>query len=276
MFFSAYFRKYCHAKFQENSPIRAEMFHADGRTDRHAWRCWQSLCTIFRTHPKTQLYVLLSRCQSMHNFPRSVSVQFSPDPRYRQPPQTSNSLQYRSTALCCTQQQHICVCHRSAPSHAVCTHCWQRTVPSSNSCADQRAGTSVLQRCLPAGIFGEVEHLDSQLLWRVIVKGWQQETTRNRRTGALSGVTHWTAHTAWCPGGWMEGQRHMTSHTWQLSRQSPGAHKYSAPCGPGDCILYSGAYHLWVLSAEPGSCHPLGAWNFKLAPAFMENLCTLV
>ena len=31
---------------------------------------------------------------------------------------------------------------------------------------------------------------------------------------------------------------------------------------------------LWVLSAEVGSCHSLGASNFKLAPTFMENLCT--
>ena len=31
---------------------------------------------------------------------------------------------------------------------------------------------------------------------------------------------------------------------------------------------------LWVLSAELGSCHSLGASNFKLAPTFMENLCT--
>ena len=25
---------------------------------------------------------------------------------------------------------------------------------------------------------------------------------------------------------------------------------------------------------EPGSCHTPGAWNFKLAATFMENLCT--
>jgi len=29
-----------------------------------------------------------------------------------------------------------------------------------------------------------------------------------------------------------------------------------------------------VLGAEPGSCHSPGAWNFKLAPTFMVNLCT--
>jgi hypothetical protein len=31
---------------------------------------------------------------------------------------------------------------------------------------------------------------------------------------------------------------------------------------------------LWVLSAKPGSCHSPGAWNVKLPPTFMENLCT--
>ena len=28
------------------------------------------------------------------------------------------------------------------------------------------------------------------------------------------------------------------------------------------------------MSAEPGSCYSPGAWNFKLAATFMENLCT--
>jgi hypothetical protein len=28
---------------------------------------------------------------------------------------------------------------------------------------------------------------------------------------------------------------------------------------------------LWVLGAEPGSCHSPGAWNFTLAPKFLEN-----
>jgi len=83
-------------------------------------------------------------------------------------------------------------------------------------------------------------------------------------------------HTAWGPGGCKEGARDMTSHTWQLSRQTPGAHKYSAPGGPGNWTLYGGAYYLWVLSAESGSCHSPGTWNFKLAPTFTENLCTLV
>jgi len=31
---------------------------------------------------------------------------------------------------------------------------------------------------------------------------------------------------------------------------------------------------LWVLGVELGSCHSPGASNFKLAPTFMENLCT--
>jgi len=31
---------------------------------------------------------------------------------------------------------------------------------------------------------------------------------------------------------------------------------------------------LWFLGAELGSCHSTGASNFKLAPTFMENLCT--
>ena len=31
---------------------------------------------------------------------------------------------------------------------------------------------------------------------------------------------------------------------------------------------------LLVLGAELGSCHSIGDRNFKLAPTFMENLCT--
>jgi len=31
---------------------------------------------------------------------------------------------------------------------------------------------------------------------------------------------------------------------------------------------------LWVLGAERGSCHSPGASNYKLAPTFIENLCT--
>ena len=68
-------------------------------------------------------------------------------------------------------------------------------------------------------------------------------------------------------------QREIWCHTLdQLSRQTPWAHKYSAPGGPGDWTLYGGAYHLRVLTAEPGSCHLPGAWNFKLDPKFTENM----
>jgi len=84
----------------------------------------------------------------------------------------------------------------------------------------------------------------------------------------------------------MDRARDMTSHTWQLARQTPQAHKYSAPDGPGDWILYGGAYRLWVLSAEPGSCHSPGTWSFKLASniygksvhlgvaSFLKDCCT--
>jgi hypothetical protein len=94
---------------------------------------------------------------------------------------------------------------------------------------------------------------------------------------AVWGGFQWTAinlpHTFLCPGGCNEGAWNVTSHTW-TTLTTPGAHKYSAPGGRGDWILYSGAYHLWVLSAEPGSCYSTGTWNFKVAATCMENLCT--
>jgi hypothetical protein len=70
-------------------------------------------------------------------------------------------------------------------------------------------------------------------------------------------------------------EHEMWRHTLeQLSRQTRGAHKYSAPGGRDKWTLYGGAYHLWVLSAERGSCHSPGTWNFKVAATFTENLRT--
>jgi hypothetical protein len=37
-------------------PVAAELFQADGQTDRHTWRRQQSLFDIFRTHLKTGRY----------------------------------------------------------------------------------------------------------------------------------------------------------------------------------------------------------------------------
>jgi hypothetical protein len=60
----------------------------------------------------------------------------------------------------------------------------------------------------------------------------------------------------------------------QLSRQTPGVHKYSMLGGPGVWTQYGGTYHLCILGVEPGSCHLPGTWNFKLDPKFIENLLT--
>ena len=139
--------------FKKISPQGAELFHADVQTDRNAWRCWQSLCAIFRTHLNTQLYVLISRFQSMYNFPLLVCVQSVPDACYRQLPQSGRLLPSVAPALCWTQQKHISAIGpgKSQRTHDVWTHCWQRTVPCRNICAHQGHSSTAV---VPAGIFG--------------------------------------------------------------------------------------------------------------------------
>ena len=41
-----------------------------------------------------------------------------------------------------------------------------------------------------------------------------------------------------------------------------------------DYILYGGAQHLWVLSVQHAFCLTTGAYNFEMAPRFLENLFT--
>ena len=43
------------SNFKDICPVTAELFHADGRTDRQTWRSWQSLSAILRTRLKTHL-----------------------------------------------------------------------------------------------------------------------------------------------------------------------------------------------------------------------------
>lgn len=39
-------------------------------------------------------------------------------------------------------------------------------------------------------------------------------------------------------------------------------------------ILNGAAHYLWVLSMGLGSCHPSAAYNFEVAPRFVENVYT--
>lgn len=41
---------------------------------------------------------------------------------------------------------------------------------------------------------------------------------------------------------------------------------------PGDKLLKSCAYLLWVLSMEIIPCHTSSNWNFEVAPRLLENL----
>jgi len=158
MFFSAYFRKYCHAKFQENSPIRAEMFHADGRTGKHD-DADSRYCTIFRTHPKhncTYCYLAVNQC-TIFLVPFLFSFRLTPATDSQRRPITAFSTAV-PPALCCTQQQqHISAIgpHYLVPS--------EHTAGSGQFLAATVVLTKgqALQYCSCAC---EVEHLDSQLL----------------------------------------------------------------------------------------------------------------
>ena len=52
----------------------------------------------------------------------------------------------------------------------------------------------------------------------------------------------------------------------------PGVHKSQVPGHPGDKLLKSCAYLLWVLSMEIIPCHTSSNWNFEVAPRLLENL----
>ena len=159
-------------------------------------------------------------------------------------------------------------------------HTAGHAVPCRNICADQ----SALKYCSgPCRINRRSWTFWTANCYYVIMKGWQKERTRNtgfRRTGGL--CLGWLSMNSNKLTTYLLGvqeaarlEREIWCHTLDNS-QDTRAHKYSAPSVPGDWLLYGGAYHLWVLSAEPGSCHSPGPWNFKLAPTFTANLCTLV
>ena len=66
----------------------------------------------------------------------------------------------------------------------------------------------------------------------------------------------------------------MTSHTWTTLKADTRGAQILYATWAGRLNLVGGAYDLWVLVEETGSCHSPGAWNFQLAPRFIENLCT--
>ena len=148
-------------------------------------------------------------------------------------------------ALCwtaTTAQQCQQVPSTSHITHAVWTHCWPSTISRRNISADQRA----LQSCSVLQEYSAM--VNSQVLWRAITKRWKKGTARHTRfgrTGGLLGVGfHWTTidlpHTCLVSRRLQWGRARWRHTLDQLSKQTPGERKCSAPCGPGDWTCYGG------------------------------------
>jgi hypothetical protein len=54
----------------------------------------------------------------------------------------------------------------------------------------------------------------------------------------------------------------------------PGMHKSRAQSHLGNYILYGCTLYLCILDMQFASCCPSGAYNFEVAPRFLENMCT--
>jgi hypothetical protein len=67
-------------------------------------------------------------------------------------------------------------------------------------------------------------------------------------------------------------EHEMMSYTWTtLKAETRGAQTHCARW-PIDWTLYGCAYHLWVLIAQPGSCHSPGTWNLRWL-LHLQKLC---
>ena len=207
--------------FKKIRPVGAALFHADGRTGTHddANSRFSQFCERTPKYNCTYEYFVFNQCTI---FPVSFlfSLRLTPATDNHRSPVTAFS------SSCWTQQKHVSA-FRPATSYRtrdVWTHCWPRTVPSRNICADQRA----LQYCSAPcrNIRRRWAYWDSQLLWcnyeRLAKRSSQTHMVQTYRWAVWGGLQRTAINLPAYVQEAANRQHEIWHHTLQISRRTSG------------------------------------------------------